>query len=158
MRKRNIVWPALALAAAVPALGGAAPLKVQPPQLAAREHQLANGLKVLLHEDHSVPVVAIQLWYHVGSKNERAGRSGFAHLFEHIMFKGSENLASGEFTEYIQSIGGRYNATTDFDRTLYFEIIAVCISGSTLRDPLNIMCSKRWAKPLRPARSFFEPT
>jgi zinc protease len=123
MRKRNIVWPALALAAAVPALGGAAPLKVQPPQLAAREHQLANGLEILLHEDHSVPVVAIQVWYHVGSKNERAGRSGFAHLFEHIMFKGSENLASGELTEYIQSIGGRYNATTDFDRTLYFEVI-----------------------------------
>lgn len=123
MRKRTIVWPALALAAAVPALGGAAPLRVLPPQLAVREHQLANGLKILLHEDHSVPVVAIQIWYHVGSKDERAGRSGFAHLFEHMMFKGSENLASGELTEYIQSIGGRYNATTDFDRTLYFEII-----------------------------------
>jgi zinc protease len=123
MRKRMIVWPALALAAAVPALGSAAPLKVQPPQLAIREHKLANGLKILLHEDHSVPVVAIQIWYHVGSKDERAGRSGFAHLFEHLMFKGSENLASGELTEYIQSIGGRFNATTDFDRTLYFEII-----------------------------------
>jgi len=123
MRKRIIVWPALALAAVVPSLGSTAPLKVQPPQLAAREHRLANGLKVLLHEDHSVPVVAIQVWYHVGSKDERAGRSGFAHLFEHMMFKGSENLAAGELTEYILSIGGRYNATTDFDRTLYFEII-----------------------------------
>jgi zinc protease len=123
MRKRTIVWPALALAAVVPALGGAAPLKVQPPQLAVREHRLANGLRVLLHEDHSVPVVSLQVWYHVGSKDERPGRSGFAHLFEHLMFKGSENLASGEFTEYIQSIGGRFNATTDFDRTLYFEII-----------------------------------
>jgi zinc protease len=123
MRTRKIVWPALALAAAVPALGGAAPLKVQPPQLAVREHQLANGLKVLLHEDHSVPVVAIQVWYHVGSKNERPGRSGFAHLFEHIMFQGSENLAPGEMQEYIQSVGGRYNGTTDFDRTLYFEVI-----------------------------------
>jgi zinc protease len=123
MRKRTIVWPALALAAAVPALGGAAPLRVLPPQLTAREHQLANGLKILLHEDHSVPVVAVQIWYHVGSKDERPGRSGFAHLFEHIMFKGSENLASSEITDYIQSIGGRYNATTDFDRTLYFEII-----------------------------------
>src|SRR5215210_7375005 len=92
MRKRKIVWPALALAAAVPALGAAAPLKVQPPQLAVREH-------------------------------ERAGRSGFAHLFEHIMFQGSENLASGEMQDYIQSIGGRFNATTDFDRTLYFEVI-----------------------------------
>jgi zinc protease len=123
MRKRTIVWPALALAAAVPALGGAAPLKVQPPKLEAREHRLANGLKVLLHEDHSVPVVSVQVWYHVGSKNERKGRSGFAHLFEHIMFKGSENLASGEIQDYILSIGGRYNATTDYDRTLYYEII-----------------------------------
>lgn len=123
MRKQMIVWPALALAAAVPTLGSAAPLKIQPPQLTAREHELANGLKILLNEDHSVPVVAIQIWYHVGSKDERAGRSGFAHLFEHLMFKGSENLASGEITEYIQSIGGRYNATTDFDRTLYFETI-----------------------------------
>ncbi len=123
MRKRTIVWPALALAAAVPALGEAAPLKVQPPQIAVREHRLANGLTVLFHEDHSVPVVSLQVWYHVGSKNERPGRSGFAHLFEHIMFKGSENLAPGEFTDYISSIGGRYNATTDFDRTLYFEII-----------------------------------
>jgi zinc protease len=123
MRKRTIVWPALALAATVPALGGAAPLKVQPPQLAVRGHQLANGLEILLHEDHSVPVVALQVWYHVGSKDERAGRSGFAHLFEHMMFKGSENLAPGEITDYILSIGGRYNATTDFDRTLYFEII-----------------------------------
>jgi zinc protease len=123
MRKRTIAWPALALAAAVPALGGAAPLRVLPPQLPVREHQLANGLQILLHEDHSVPVVAVQIWYHVGSKDERPGRSGFAHLFEHMMFKGSENLTSGEITEYIQSIGGRYNATTDFDRTLYFEII-----------------------------------
>lgn len=123
MRKRTIVWPALALAATVPALGGAAPLQVQPPQLAIREHQLANGLKILLHEDHSVPVVSLQVYYHVGSKNERAGRSGFAHLFEHIMFKATENLASGELGEYVLSIGGRYNANTDFDRTLYYEII-----------------------------------
>src|SRR6266545_514036 len=123
MRKRIITWPALALAAAaVPTLGGAAPLRIQPPQLAVREHQLANGLKILLHEDHSVPAVSLQVWYHVGSKNDPAGRSGFAHLFEHIMFKGSENLASGEMGDYIQSIGGRYNATTDFDRTLYFEV------------------------------------
>jgi zinc protease len=123
MRTRTIVWPALALAAAVPALGEAAPLKVQPPQLLVREHQLANGLRVLLHEDHSVPVVSVQVWYHVGSKNERAGRSGFAHLFEHLMFKSTENLATGEISDYVFSIGGRLNATTDFDRTLYFETI-----------------------------------
>ena len=123
MRTRNLLWLALTLALALPAAGGAATLKVQPPQLEAREHQLANGLKVLLHEDHSVPVVSLQVWYHVGSKNERPGRSGFAHLFEHIMFKGSENVPSGEYQEYINSIGGRFNATTDFDRTLYFQVI-----------------------------------
>jgi zinc protease len=123
MRKRTILWSALALAAALPASGGAAPLKVQPPKLEAREHQLANGLGVLLHEDHSVPVVSVQVWYHVGSKNEKKGRSGFAHLFEHIMFQGSENIARGELTEYVLSVGGRFNATTDFDRTLYFALI-----------------------------------
>ena len=77
-------------------------LKVTPPKLEVQEHQLANGLKVLLHEDHSVPVVAVQIWYHVGSKDERAGRSGFAHLFEHIMFKGSANLAAEEHTRLHQ--------------------------------------------------------
>lgn len=123
MRTRNVLWPALALALALPMAGGAATLKVQPPRLEAKEHQLANGLKVLLHEDRSVPVVSLQVWYHVGSKNERPGRSGFAHLFEHIMFKGSENVPSGGYQEYINSIGGRFNATTDFDRTLYFQII-----------------------------------
>jgi zinc protease len=96
-------------------------LKVTPPEIKVREHQLANGLKVILHEDHSVPVANVQVWYHVGSKDERQGRSGFAHLFEHIMFKGSANVGSEEHKDFINAIGGRYNATTDFDRTLYFE-------------------------------------
>jgi zinc protease len=96
-------------------------LKVTPPEITVREHQLANGLKVILHEDHSVPVANVQVWYHVGSKDERAGRSGFAHLFEHIMFKGSANVGPEEHKDFINAIGGRYNATTDFDRTLYFE-------------------------------------
>lgn len=96
-------------------------LKVTPPEIKVREHQLANGLRVILHEDHSVPVANVQVWYHVGSKDERAGRSGFAHLFEHIMFKGSANVGPEEHKDFINAIGGRYNATTDFDRTLYFE-------------------------------------
>ncbi len=96
-------------------------LKVAPPEIKVREHQLANGLKVILHEDHSVPVANVQVWYHVGSKDERPGRSGFAHLFEHMMFKGSANVGSEEHKSFLSSIGGRYNATTDFDRTLYFE-------------------------------------
>jgi zinc protease len=112
---------ALALTLAMPALATAAALKVAPPQLEAQQYQLANGLQVLLHEDHSVPVAAVEVWYHVGSKNERKGRSGFAHLFEHMMFKGSENLAPEEHKNFISAIGGRYNATTDFDRTLYFQ-------------------------------------
>jgi len=123
MRKRNRLWPALVLLA-LPlsaAAARAAALKVTPPQLEAQQYQLANGLQVLLHEDHSVPVVAVEVWYHVGSKNERPGRSGFAHLFEHLMFKGSENLGPEEHKNFIAAIGGRYNATTDFDRTLYFQ-------------------------------------
>jgi zinc protease len=112
----------LGIALTAPALP-AATLKVTPPEIKVREHQLANGLKVILHEDHSVPVANVQVWYHVGSKDERPGRSGFAHLFEHIMFKGSANVGPEEHKDFINAIGGRYNATTDFDRTLYFETI-----------------------------------
>jgi zinc protease len=123
MLKSRIAW--LAGAAALLALRAPAPaaeaLKVTPPQLQVQEHKLANGLDLLMYEDHSVPVATVELWYHVGSKDERKGRSGFAHLFEHIMFKGSASLAPEEHKNYISSIGGRYNATTDFDRTLYFQ-------------------------------------
>ena len=96
-------------------------LKVTPPKLEIKEHQLPNGLRVLLHEDHSVPAVNLQIWYHVGSKDERQGRSGFAHLFEHIMFKGSANVAAEEHKNFLSAIGGRYNAGTDFDSTSYYQ-------------------------------------
>src|SRR4051812_1042515 len=96
MRKRDHLWLAAALALAVPAAAPAATLKVAPPQLEAQQYRLANGLEVLLHQDRAVPVVAVEVWYHVGSKNERKGRSGFAHLFEHLMFKGSENVGPEE--------------------------------------------------------------
>jgi zinc protease len=108
------------LAATAPALAADA-LKVTPPKLEVREHKLANGLDLLMYEDHSVPAATVQVWYHVGSKDEKKGRSGFAHLFEHLMFKGSANVGPEEHKNYISSIGGRYNATTDFDRTLYFQ-------------------------------------
>jgi len=108
------------LALTAPALAVEA-LKVTPPKLEVQSHKLANGLQVLMYEDHSVPVATVEVWYHVGSKDERKGRSGFAHLFEHIMFKGSANLGPEEHKNYISSIGGRYNATTDFDRTLYYQ-------------------------------------
>jgi zinc protease len=113
----------LALLATTPPAQAADALKVTPPTLEVQPHKLANGLQVLLYEDHSVPTVNVQLWYHVGSKDEKPGRSGFAHLFEHIMFKGSENVPLEGFKNLIGAIGGRYNATTDFDRTLYWETI-----------------------------------
>src|SRR5262245_17727969 len=122
MLKSNIapLAGAALLALTAPALAVEA-LKVTPPKLEVQEHKLANGLQVLMYEDHSVPVASVEVWYHVGSKDERQGRSGFAHLFEHIMFKGSANLGPEEHKNYIASIGGRYNATTDFDRTLYYR-------------------------------------
>ncbi len=79
--------------------------------------QLENGLTVLVHEDHKAPVVAVSTWYNVGSKDEPKGKTGFAHLFEHLMFNGSENLPGDYFT-YLQQIGATdYNGTTWFDRT-----------------------------------------
>ena len=85
--------------------------------------KLANGLTVLVHEDHKAPVVAVSTWYNVGSKDEPKGKTGFAHLFEHLMFNGSDNLPGDYFT-YLQQIGATdYNGTTWFDRTNYFETV-----------------------------------
>lgn len=87
------------------------------------EFDLANGLKVLLHEDHSTPIVAVSVMYHVGSKNEKPDRTGFAHFFEHLLFEGSENIKRGEFDDYISNAGGTNNANTTWDRTFYYEIL-----------------------------------
>ncbi len=87
------------------------------------DYRLGNGLRVVLNEDHSAPLVAINLWYHVGSKNERPGRTGFAHLFEHMLFSGSEHVGNNEHFRYVQSVGGTLNGTTFFDRTNYFETL-----------------------------------
>jgi zinc protease len=87
------------------------------------EYDLPNGLKVLLHEDHSTPIVAVSVMYHVGSKNEKPNRSGFAHFFEHLLFEGSENIARGEFDDYINNAGGTNNANTWYDRTFYYEVL-----------------------------------
>jgi zinc protease len=86
------------------------------------KHRLPNGLDVLLHEDHDCPIVAVNLWYHVGSKNERPGRTGFAHLFEHLMFEGSEHHDKGYF-EPLQRAGGTLNGSTNADRTNYWEVV-----------------------------------
>ncbi len=87
------------------------------------DYRLANGLRVILNEDHSAPLVAVNVWYHVGSKNERVGRTGFAHLFEHMLFSGSEHVGNNEHFRYVQSVGGVLNGTTFFDRTNYFETL-----------------------------------
>jgi zinc protease len=83
---------------------------------------LANGLDVIVHEDHQLPMVAVNLWYHVGSKNERPGRTGFAHLFEHLMFEGSAHHDAG-FFEPLQRAGGLLNGSTNTDRTNYWEVM-----------------------------------
>ena len=84
---------------------------------------LANGLAVTLSVDHTAPIVAVNLWYHVGSANERPGRTGFAHLFEHMLFQGSEHVSSNEHFELVQRAGGTLNGSTWMDRTNYFETV-----------------------------------
>ena len=84
---------------------------------------LDNGLRVNLSQDSTTPVVAVNLWYGVGSRNERKGKTGFAHLFEHMMFQGSKHVPKGRHFELIQRAGGSLNATTWFDRTNYFETV-----------------------------------
>src|SRR5690349_16465363 len=91
--------------------------------IAYEEFTLPNGLRVIVHTDRKAPVVAVNLWYHVGSKDEPAGKTGFAHLFEHLMFNGSEN-APGDYFEPLREIGATdFNGTTWFDRTNYFQTV-----------------------------------
>ncbi len=94
-------------------------------QISVSYHQLSlpNGLRVILHEDHALPIVAVNLWYHVGSAREEAGRTGLAHLFEHLMFEGSAHVPVGMFDQWLEDAGGDNNATTSTDRTDYYEVI-----------------------------------
>lgn len=87
------------------------------------EYTLENGLHVILHEDHSTPIVAVTVMYHVGSKNETVGRSGMAHFFEHLLFEGSENIGRGQYAKYVENAGGALNANTSQDRTFYYELL-----------------------------------
>ncbi len=87
------------------------------------EFDLDNGLHVILHEDHSTPIVAVSVMYHVGSKNEDPNRRGFAHFFEHLLFEGSEYIERGMYSKYVENAGGTLNANTSFDRTYYYEIL-----------------------------------
>ncbi|WP_170113437.1 M16 family metallopeptidase [Ahniella affigens] len=103
-----------------------------PIDIPAETFKLDNGLTVIVHTDRKAPIVAVNLWYHVGSKNERPGRTGFAHLFEHLMFQGSEHN-KGEFISPLEALGATdLNGTTDFDRTNYFENIPTTALDTTL--------------------------
>ena len=97
-------------------------LNAQMNKIEFTEFTLENGLHVILHEDHSNPIVAVAMMYHVGSKNEKPERTGMAHFFEHLLFEGSENIERGEFFNYIQNAGGLNNAYTSNDKTCYWEL------------------------------------
>ena len=121
LRSSVLISSLVALAA------GASPALSQPKAAAVtvdiqfEQFTLPNGLRVLVHTDRKAPIVAVNIWYHVGSKNEQRGRSGFAHLFEHLMFQGSENF-KGEFFQPFELVGATdQNGTTNSDRTNYFE-------------------------------------
>lgn len=101
----------------------AAPAFAAAPRIVFQSHTLANGLTVITREDRSMPVVAVNLWYKVGSKHEQPGRTGFAHLFEHYMFEGSKHSPSGEYFQRIFGMGGVTNANTTNDRTDYFAVV-----------------------------------
>src|SRR5210317_1566560 len=102
------------------------------PEIKYETFKLDNGLTVVVHEDKKVPMVAVNTWYHVGSKNEKVGRTGFAHLFEHLMFNGSENYNEDWF-KMMGRIGGTgMNGTTDFDRTNYFQNVPVTAVDTAL--------------------------
>jgi zinc protease len=99
------------------------PIESPAPRLDYQEHRLDNGLRVVLHEDRRLPLVAINLWYHVGSKNEVPGRTGLAHLFEHMLFQGSLNVSGTDHFRYVQQVGGVANGSTWYDRTNYYETL-----------------------------------
>src|SRR4029453_18471735 len=103
------------LAAGAPAVSAQTHLDV-----AYTQFDLPNGLHVILHEDHTVPLVTVNVWYHVGSAREKTGRTGFAHLFEHLMFMGSKHAPYGDFDRLLEAAGGTHNASTAEDRTNYY--------------------------------------
>src|SRR5512137_1904851 len=95
------------------------------PDISYQRWVLKNGLTLVVHEDHKAPIVAVNVWYHVGSKNEKPGRTGFAHLFEHLMFQPSEHM-KGDVIKTLEALGATdLNGTTDQDRTNYFENVPV---------------------------------
>jgi zinc protease len=146
------------------------------PEVALSDQHLANGLRVIVAEDHLAPVVAVNLWYDVGSKHEVTGKTGFAHLFEHVMFQGSRHVAKAEHIALVQAAGGTMNGSTWLDRTNYFETLpahqlelALWLEAdrmATLLDALSqenldnqrevVKNEKRWSYDNRPYGSFQE--
>ena len=106
------------------------PARARPLEVGYTQFTLPNGLHVILHEDHTIPIVTVNVWYHVGSAREKPGRTGFAHLFEHLMFEGSKNVKEGQFDTWLESAGASNNASTANDRTNYY--IDVPINGLDL--------------------------
>jgi zinc protease len=115
--KRYLIPGLVLLAVALPVEAPAQAV----PAIAHEKYTLPNGLEVILHHDASVPLVAVNVWYKVGSGDERVGRTGFAHLFEHIMFMGSQNVPVGAFDQWLEAAGANNNGSTNTDRTNYFE-------------------------------------
>ncbi|HEX5521038.1 MAG TPA: pitrilysin family protein [Longimicrobiaceae bacterium] len=117
----------LGCVAAVPlapiANGGGAAADAQEVRIPHTVFELPNGLRFVVHEDHSTPIAAVNVWYHVGSGYEEPGRTGFAHLFEHIMFEGSKNVPEGDFDNLLEAAGGQNNGSTNPDRTNYYETV-----------------------------------
>ena len=146
------------------------------PTVSFTDERLANGLRLIVAEDHLAPVVAINVWYDVGSKHEQPGKTGFAHLFEHVMFQGSEHVAKAEHIALVQAAGGTMNGTTWLDRTNYFETLpshqlelALWLEAdrmATLLDALSqenldnqrevVKNEKRWSYDNRPYGSWQE--
>jgi len=118
---RKRLAAAVVTAAALLTVDPGASAAVRPPRLNYTMTTLANGLQVVFLEDHSTPIVHAEVWYHVGSKNERPGRTGFAHLFEHMMFKGSKNVEPEGHPSWISSVGGQSNAYTNEDSTVLWQ-------------------------------------
>jgi len=110
----------IVLLAASPALAQTPPTSPKKIEVAYTQFTLPNGLHVILHEDHSVPIATVNTWFHVGSAREKPSRTGLAHLFEHLMFMGSGHVKPGEFDEWLEAAGGENNASTSNDRTNYY--------------------------------------
>jgi zinc protease len=127
MKRR--VWFAIGAVALLLHPGGAlsdkapAPAASRDPKVEFERYKLGNGLEVILHQDNSIPLVAVNVWYHVGAGDEVPGRSGFAHLFEHMLFQGSKHVGEDKHFEILKGLGASPNGSTNFDRTNYFEVV-----------------------------------